>query len=139
MNECMKARTAESVHHILDLERSPLVLNQFQNLHVLPNPCLLLLPGFSPLLLPFPILLTSKMFLSAPQPPSFCLYSQWVGSEFCPQNFLPIALLSVLPSQSYASCGKSKYRKMTTCTLMLVRMSSLYSAKCLPRGSLKDT
>ena len=102
--------------------------------------CLLLLPGVLPFLLPFPILLASKMFhYSDPHPPSFSLLSQWVGSEVCPQNFLPVSLLSVMPSQSYASCGKSKYRKMTTCTLMLVRMSSLYPTKCLPRGSLKGT
>ena len=102
--------------------------------------CLLLLLGVLLFLLSYPNLLASKMFhFSDPHPPSFSLLSQWVDSKVCPQNFLPVSLLSVMPSQSYASCGKSKYRKMTTCTLMLVRMSSLYPTKCLPRGSLKGT
>lgn len=93
-----------------------------------------------PILAPLSHLLDFQNVPSSPHFPSKLFSpSQWISSEVCPQNFLPVSLLFVFPSQSYASCGKSKYRKMTTCTLMLVRMSSLYSAKCLPRGSLKDT
>lgn len=118
--------------------RSPKSISKF-----LPPPkSRLLLLQSSPTLAP----LSHPLDFQNVPPPTAPFFSpqEWVFSASglavsCPQNFFPVSLLFVFSSQSYASCGKSKYRKMTTCTLMLVRMSSLYSAKCLPRGSLKDT
>lgn len=93
----------------------------------------------TPTLTSLPILLLFKVsHCPISHPPWFSLLSQWAAVRFAHKTSSD-SLEFVFPSQSYASCGKSKYRKMTTCTLMLVRMSSLYSAKCLPRGSLKDT